>query len=150
MIVAALEDSERCAVLHPGFAGAFLFLRKHADGALPEGKHAVAGEYVFAIVSSAQGRGREASPLEAHRQYIDIQYIVRGTDRIGWKPLSRCKNEAAPFDVGKDCGFYADAPETWVDLPAGTFAVFFPEDAHAPLAGSGTVEKIVMKVRIAP
>jgi YhcH/YjgK/YiaL family protein len=144
MIVADIKDAERYAALHPGFAAAFAFLKERRG----EGKYALKGEDIFAIVSDCKGRGKKASPLEVHRRYIDIQYIQKGTDTIGWKPLGCCHRETASFDQAKDIGFFADEPESWLELAAGEFAVFFPEDAHAPLAGAGEVSKIVVKIAV--
>ena len=44
--------------------------------------------------------------------------------------------------------FFADQPLAWAALPPGKFMIFFPEDAHAPLAGSGDLHKAVMKFAI--
>jgi beta-galactosidase beta subunit len=33
-------------------------------------------------------------------------------------------------------------------LQPGSFAIFFPEDAHAPLSSTGRVHKIVVKVAV--
>ena len=55
---------------------------------------------------------------------------------------------AAAFDAAKDVGFFGDRPESWLSLPAGHFAIFFPDDAHAPLAGRGTLKKAIMKIAV--
>jgi len=63
-------------------------------------------------------------------------------------PTSWCQRLASDFEPGGDVAFYFDRPASWLIVPAGSFAVFFPADAHAPLAGHGEVFKAVVKVLI--
>lgn len=148
MILASLEVADRYAALHPGFAAAFAFLRTGQCDSLPLGKHALDGDRLFALIAEDAGRGRAGAPLEAHRRYIDIQYVVRGTDTMGWLPLERCRRPRGEFDIAKDIVFFDDAPAAWVDVPEGTFTIFFPDDAHSPLAGDGRPRKAVVKVAV--
>jgi beta-galactosidase beta subunit len=55
--------------------------------------------------------------------------------------------EKTPYDSGKDCVFFKDKSNFWFKLSKGSFVIFFPEDAHAPLAGNSRVKKAVIKVR---
>jgi biofilm protein TabA len=148
MIVDDLARAARYQGLHALFAQAFEFLRRPDLGALDDGKHAILGDRLLVIVARGQGRGREQSPLEFHRQYIDIQYVVEGTDCIGWLPTPSCQRVKNPYDADKDVGFFYDRPATWLTVSTGQFAVFFPDDAHAPLAGQGAVHKAVVKVAV--
>ncbi len=148
MIVDDLARAMRYAGLHPLFAQAFEFLRRPDTATLPDGKHTILGERLFALVARGEGRGREQSPLEFHRRFIDIQYVVAGADQIGWLPTPGCQRVSTPYDEEKDVGFYCDQPVTWLTLAAGQFAAFFPEDAHAPLGGQGAVHKAVVKVAV--
>lgn len=145
MIVDKLENAERYFGIHPSFASAFRFLREHANG-LPDGRHEIDGKRLYAISATSTGRGRTEARLEYHRRYIDIQFSVTGTDCIGWRPTSDCTEVEQSFDPEQDCGLLADEPLFWVPVPPGVFTVFFPEDAHAPLAGDGEVQKIVVKI----
>jgi YhcH/YjgK/YiaL family protein len=148
MLLDRLEDASRYAALHAGIAAGLEFLRQPGLDSLPDGRHGILGEQLFALVARQQGRGRDPSPLEFHRQYIDIQYVVAGHESIGWLPTADGRRIAIPYDPQRDIGFFRDRPETWLALSAGMFAVFFPEDAHAPLAGDGPVHKVVLKVRV--
>jgi YhcH/YjgK/YiaL family protein len=149
MIVDSLQNADRYAGLHPGLAEAFAFLRRGDLAALPVGRHEIHGQALYAIVARDTGRGREKSLLEFHRQYIDVQFVVEHQDLIGWLPTSLCERIATAWDEEKDIGFFYDRPETWVDVPAGYFAILFPEDAHAPMATTGPVHKVVVKVPVA-
>jgi len=149
MVLDELNNAPRYESLHPAFASAFRFLREHDCSRLAFGRYEIDGERVFAIIDREPGRGRQAARLEAHRRYIDVRFIIDGTDEVGWKPTGQCRSVATPYDGSRDLGFFADPPDAWVALPPGTFAIFFPEDAHAPLAGEGEVHKVIVKVRLA-
>ena len=146
MIAATLADSARYEALHPRFNEAFRFLQRRDLAELPDGRHEIVGTKLFAIVSREVGRGREASLLEHHRRYIDIQFVINGKDEIGWRPLQACTRVSQPYDEERDLGFFYDRPATWVEIQSGSFAIFFPEDAHAPLASDGPIQKVVLKV----
>ena len=148
MIFDHIDHAGRYEGLHPGFAAAFEFLRSSAIAELAVGKHDIDGQRLYVMISRDPGRGCEAAKLEAHRKYIDIQYLLDGTDLFGWKPLECCRQIDTPFDGDRDYGLFADTPDIWVPLPAGTFAVFFPEDAHAPLADVQPMVKAVVKVAV--
>lgn len=147
MILDTLSGARRYASLHRGFARAFAFLRKRNLAGLPDGRYPIAGERIYAVSSRDPGRGRQASPLEAHRKYIDIQYVVSGAEVIGWRDRKDCAGSGG-YRRARDIEFFKTEPAAWVKIPAGSFAVFFPEDAHAPLAGRGVVHKVVVKVAI--
>ena len=71
-----------------------------------------------------------------------------GSEEIGWRPKPLCQNVAQAYDKEKDIEYYGDRPELWFKVPPGYFVVFFPDDAHAPLAGSEKVVKAVVKVAV--
>ena len=96
-----------------------------------------------------KGRSRVEAKLETHRKYIDIQFVISGVDEMGWRPLPSCGKASTPYDAEKDAALFESAPDSWVAVGPGAFAVFFPEDAHAPLIGAGEpVRKLVVKVRV--
>jgi YhcH/YjgK/YiaL family protein len=148
MILAKLSEAERYTALHPLFGRALEYLRDTDLLALSPGMHSVQGEDLFAIVEACAGRTREAAKLESHRRYIDIQLVLEGVDEMGWKPLAECVKPVADFDTARDIRFYDDAPASWIATPAGSFCIFFPDDAHAPLVSDGMIRKVVMKIAV--
>jgi YhcH/YjgK/YiaL family protein len=148
MILDTLDHAMRYAPLHPRFPAAFEYLRSARLQDLAPGKHALDGDLLFVLLSHDPGRGREAARLESHRKYIDIQYVHQGNDLFGWKPVESCREIEMPYDPQRDLAFYRDTPDLWTPLPQGTFAIFYPEDAHAPLAGEGALVKAVVKIAI--
>ena len=146
MIVDRLDNAERYAPLHPGFRAAFEYLKSEAWKPLAAGKHGIDGKRLFVNMVVAPGKSRTGTRLEVHREYIDIQYAVDGTDEIGWEVTQRCAAPDGSFSAEKDIGFFKDAAALWVPVPPGTFAIFFPWDAHAPMGAAVPLRKAVVKV----
>ena len=148
VILDSLANAARYETLHPRFAAAFAWLRDADPAALTLGRHDVDGDNLYVNCDVKEGRTREGAQLETHRRTIDIQYTVDGSDEIGWLPAAACREVSAEYDEVKDIARFADAPAGWVTVPAGTFAIFFPEDGHAPLGGTGTIRKLIAKVAV--
>jgi YhcH/YjgK/YiaL family protein len=157
MILDRLLTSDRYTTLHPAFARAFAYLRDanwaRLTTAAREAKrhstrHPIDGDRMYVSIDCVEGRGREGARLEAHRRYIDIQFTIDGHEEIGWKPLVDCAVTSVVYDDAKDVMFFSDRPDSWLSLPAGHFAIFFPDDAHAPLAGRGYLTKAIVKIAL--
>ncbi|MBI5896156.1 MAG: YhcH/YjgK/YiaL family protein [Desulfobacterales bacterium] len=146
MILDVLENARHYLVMNKGFAKAIAFLLRPDLKELPVGKYEIDGERVYAMVSKDTGQKKEDALLETHEKYIDIQLILAGTDDIGWKPKSLCKQPSGEYDRKTDLQFFADTPNTWLSIQSGEFAIFFPEDAHMPLISSGRIHKVVVKI----
>lgn len=148
MIQDDLAQSSLYEPLHPGFRPAFEYLRGIGAEAPPEGRVSIDGDRLYALISRNQGKGKAGTRLETHNKYIDIQYTFSGTEQIGWTARQTLAQSSEGYDALKDIEFYAGKPESWATVTAGCFAIFFPSDAHAPLATEGTVFKIVVKVAV--
>ena len=148
MILDRLEQGDLYTSLHRYFSEAFAFLRQKGLAELPAGKHEIAGDDVYAMVIKDSGAPADEAKLEVHRKYIDIQFLVTGTDRMGWKSKDLCVNSHSDYDPETDAELFSDTSSSWVDVEPGCFAVFFPEDAHAPGRGNGDFHKVVVKVAV--
>jgi YhcH/YjgK/YiaL family protein len=148
MILDVLDNAHRYLALHKGFVLAFEFLRRSDLQKLPEDTYEIDGERVYAMVAKDPGRKREDALLEAHEKYIDIQLVLAGTDTMGWKPKSLCQQPVEGYNSEADIQFFEDEPDAWLPTPSGTFAIFFPEDAHMPLISSGQIHKVVVKIAV--
>jgi len=148
MILDVLENAERYVGAHPALATAFAFLRRPDLALLPDGRVELDGDRLFALVQCPAGRGRAGARLEAHRKYADIQFVVSGREEYGWRARAEAPVVTEPYDEARDIEFFGGAPTLWLPAPPGVFTVFFPDDLHAPLAGSGHLQKVVIKVRV--
>lgn len=149
MIVDSLKNAPRYAGLHPLFARAFEYISQSDLLNIEVGKYDIA-EGLLAIVSEKNGMTAEEScaKFECHNANIDIQLCIRGCETLGWKPRGACKQEREAYNPDKDVQFYTDNPDMFFQLNDGQFAVFFPEDVHAPMIGDGIIKKLVIKVKI--
>jgi len=148
MIVDYLENAHTYMKTHPRFPEAFDFLSRQDLAELPDGKHEISGDQIFAMVSNRNGISRDDAKLEAHRKFIDIQYVLSGTEDMGWKNKSRCSKSEKNYDSESDAEFFRDRSDCWITVKPGSFAAFFPQDAHAPLVSSGKLHKVVVKVAV--
>lgn len=148
MILDKLTNSERYTCMHPLFTEAFRYLQQTDLSKAPAGVHDIKGKELFAIVSEASGIAKQEAKLEVHRKYIDIQYIITGTDHMGWKDLEQCGPPNDPYQAERDAAFFADITDNWFNVPAGSFAIFYPDDAHAAMVTDKVVRKVVLKIAV--
>jgi biofilm protein TabA len=148
MIIDSLDNIDKYKALHPRFAKAFDYLRTVDLATIEPGKYPVDGTDIHASVSAKQGVTKEAAKFEAHDHYIDIQVCPSGSETLGWRSRSTCSNVKEAYNAEKDVTFFSDKPDTYFQLQAGQFAIFFPEDVHAPMIGEGEIKKLVIKVKL--
>ena len=151
MIIDTLANAEKYTSIHPLFAQAFAYINSQNLADLPIGKFDVA-DGLKAIVAEKAGMAAEESiaKFECHNNNIDIQLCISGNETIGWKPRNTCISQKGEYNPEKDVVFYNDAPDMYFNLTDSQFAIFFPEDVHAPMiaVNDQPVKKLVMKVKI--
>ena len=148
MIIDSLKKSARYEQLNPRFKKAFDYLKSLDFANLEPGKMELEGRDLHVSISNSNLKTKENAKLEVHDNYIDIQLPVSKAEGFGWTYRGNLKKEAAPFNTEKDIQFFEDESETYFTVEPGNFAIFFPEDGHAPCIGDGQVLKIVVKVRV--
>lgn len=106
---------------------------------------------VKAIVSEYETKVKNEVGYEAHRKNIDIQYLLKGEERIACLPIEKLK-ETTPYSEEKDAAFFtASIQSQEMTIGNGYFAIFFPQDGHMPQLSVGEpmkVKKVVVKVEI--
>lgn len=127
-----------------------LFVRD-ADPNLELGEYNVNGN-VKAIVSEYKTIENFERGYEAHKHVIDIQYPLKGLERVKWSPIAGM-DVNIPYDEEKDRTFYKNphVQGTYVDIGNGIFAIMFPEDGHGPQHYVGKpelIKKLTMKIFI--
>ena len=149
MIVDTIDNAVKYFGVHPLFEKAFGYINE-TDLANAEGRFEIDGENLKAIYANKDGMTAEQSTakFECHNRHIDIQLCINGVETIGWKPQEKCITPKGEYNPEKDVQFYNDAPDMFFQLTDGQFAIFFPEDVHAPMIGEGAIKKLVIKVKI--
>lgn len=150
MIIDSLVSAQTYAGLHPLFAQAFTWIAQTDLAALEPGKYPIDGDNLKAIISEKNGMTAEEScaKFECHNKHIDIQVVLNGQEKIGWKPRPSCLEQKGDYNPEKDVLFYNDAPDMFFELSTGQFVIFYPEDVHAPMinVNDEAVRKLVIKV----
>ncbi|WP_299757493.1 YhcH/YjgK/YiaL family protein [uncultured Pontibacter sp.] len=148
MVLDKLSNTARYTCMHPLFAQAFSYLQETDLASIATGVHEIDGKNLFAIISEDKGIAKENAKLEVHRKYIDIQYVISGTDHMGWKDLAECSQPNDPYNEARDAAFFPDKTQNWFDVPAGSFTIFYPDDAHAAMITDQVVRKVVLKIAV--
>lgn len=103
---------------------------------------------VKAIVSEYETKVKNEVGYEAHRKNIDIQYLLKGEERVACLPVEKLK-ETKPYSEEKDAAFFtASVQPMEMTLGDGYFAIFFPQDGHMPQLCVNDEPMIVKKVVI--
>jgi biofilm protein TabA len=148
MILDTISNIDKYACLHPRFAKAFEFVKGLALESLEAGqKFEIDGKDIHASVTAKDGLEAGDAKFEAHDNHFDIQICPSANETIGWSPRDVVKEIKTPYNSEKDVTFFADKPHTYFQLKASEFAIFFPEDVHAPMIGDGVIKKLVVKIR---
>ncbi len=150
MIIDNLLNAEKYFCIHPLFAKAFEYIKTQNLETIEVGRYEINSDLLKAIVSDKPGMTTEESiaKFECHEKHIDIQLCINGKEQIGWKPRQSCIQPKGDYDQEKDVSFYNDAPDMYFQLSNNQFAIFFPEDVHAPMIGEDRIKKMVIKVKI--
>ncbi len=94
---------------------------------------------------------KEHQKWEAHRKYIDIQYVIKGKERMGFGKKEDFTKVLIPYDKEKDIEFLDGDKYDYIDVKEGEFVIFFPEDIHAPMLSVDkdiAIKKVIIKVPV--
>ena len=150
-----IDTLKNCAIyygVHPRFEQAFDFIKKACADNLPVGKYEIDGKNLYAMVQEYDSKAPENAKFEAHKNYIDIQYIISGTENMQALDVA----DATPnteYNAEKDVIFFENTDKATTGLFTNEgFAIFFAHDVHRPgmatEKGSEPIRKIVVKVKI--
>ncbi len=152
MVFDNLKNCELYFGMHPRFKEAFDFIKKAIADNLPAGKYEIDGKELWASVQEYTSKLESEAKAEAHKNYIDIQYIVSGVEVIEGFDIARAIPKSE-YNDAKDVMFYEDDTQAAKGiLNADEYGIFFPRDVHKPgmcLDGKqDSVKKIVVKVKV--
>ena len=91
----------------------------------------------------------DLAPMEAHEQFIDVQMVLAGEEKIYVTPKAPL-TVTEPYHAEKDIAFYAWEHAEAVTYAAGEAVVLYPEEAHLPCRAAGepmTIKKAVLKLK---
>lgn len=146
MVVDKLENLEKYVSLNPLFAQAVEFLKSTDLDAHEIGKITLKEGELMVNFSQTRPKTKEEAKLETHNQFIDIQIPLSGVEVMGYTPRTDLPEEE--YNAEKDITFYKGLAKDYLIITPGMFAIFFPQDGHAPGVTSDGVKKVIVKVRV--
>jgi YhcH/YjgK/YiaL family protein len=149
MIVDRIEDAEIYKRLSPNLAKAIEFLQTANLSSMKIGKFPIDGDNIIANISEYKTKDEEQTKWEAHRQYIDIQYLISGKELIGYAQLKEMVT-IEEYNAEKDV-LFLNGDGNYVTIQGPIFIILFPQDVHRPciiLGKSELVKKLVIKVKV--
>jgi YhcH/YjgK/YiaL family protein len=149
MILDKIENASLYKEIHKGINTALHYIQNTNFSEVPNGKHDIEGEDVFAIVKEYETKNIDHSLLEAHIKYIDVHFIADGIEQLGITTLLNQKPTKL-YDAVDDYMLFKESYDL-ITLNKGMFAILFPDDIHIPEIKSGSiskVKKVVIKVKM--
>ncbi len=151
MVYDNLKNCAKYYALHPNFKKAFDFITDALAEKKPLGKYEIDGKDVYAMIMEYETKNIDDCKFEAHRKYIDIQYLIKGTEVMQITDTANLET-TVEYDFEKDIEFYGNYDKAGqIAVDSNEFVVFFPHDAHRPsisFNGSEMIKKIVVKVAV--
>ena len=98
-------------------------------------------------MTQTKPKTKEQAKLETHKDFIDIQIPVSGLEIMGYTPAAELP--AATYNAEKDITLWEEGrlADSYVNARPGMFAIFFPQDGHAPGITPDGVKKVIVKVK---
>jgi YhcH/YjgK/YiaL family protein len=130
---------------------AFSFLKNNDLSKLELKRYDIDGDNLYATISEYSTKNEETTNFEAHRKYIDIQYVISGKEIMNVAPITTIKDVVTPYDETKDIEFVTVAKKVNYMASQDYFFIFFPDDVHRPGLKIGVnlpVRKIVIKLKV--
>ena len=127
------------------------YMESHSLENLEPGRYDVDGDKVYVLIQEKDTRPAGVAKWEGHKNYVDIQYLLKGAEALGSQDADALK-VSVPYNAEKDIVFFEDNGKgSFLHANPGDFAVFFPTDANMPLRAEGDkpapVKKAVIKVK---
>lgn len=130
---------------------AFTFLKNNDLSKLEIKRYEIDGDNAYAPVSEYLSKNEDVAKFEAHKNYIDIQYVISGIEQMSVAPYSALDSITVPYDPAKEVEFMTVKESKHFKATPENFFIFFPSDIHRPglkIGENAMVKKIVVKVKV--
>lgn len=128
------------------------YLEKNDLKVFDNGRYDILGDDVYVNVQDYTSKPETQGKWEAHKKYIDIQFMIKGTERIGVGEIDNYQTTEA-YDESKDLEFLAVANDNYqfINMNENDFIILYPQDVHMPQIAMNTpsyIKKAVVKISI--
>lgn len=147
MVIDTLDNLCKYVSLNSLFTDVADFIRNNDLNNLEQGKHQIKGADLFVNVQTVKGKTKETALLETHKKMIDIQIPLSVPETFGYTPLRDLPS--ADYNKEKDITKYEGLAENYITCKLGEFAIFFPQDGHAPcISDANEIKKAIFKIKV--
>lgn len=147
MILDSLDNLHKYVALNPRIQKVVDFIKANDLAAVPSGKVQIDGDDVFGNFQTLKGKTKEEAKLETHNVMLDIQVPFNTAESMGYTP--RRDLPQGEYNDVNDITFYEGLAEQYITVHPGEFAIFLPQDGHAPcIAPDKEIQKVIFKVKL--
>ncbi len=149
MIVDDIENLFKYECINNNFKKVIQFIDSNDLKNMPAGSYEIIGKDIYVNIDEYETKSETESMPEAHKNYIDIQIVLFGHEKIGYANLKNAKT-TIEYNKEKDIAFYK-ANSEYLKAEEGRFFVFFPQDVHHPCITDNVkskIKKAVFKIKI--
>ena len=147
MILDTLDRLDKYGFISPMMDKVLDFFRKTDLSTLAPGRIDLQGDDLFVNVNRQGAQTRNEVPIEAHREYIDIQVPISSDEEMGFISAPFMPAPSKEYDSDRDVAFYPGLCDTYLNVRKGMFVVFFPGEGHAPAITKDGILKLIVKIR---
>lgn len=150
MVIDHVHQAALYYKLHPGIEAALRYIQATDFTKVDNGTYPIDGDQLFAIVQEYDTKDPSSEKLEAHKKYIDVQFMIHGQEQMGHALLNK-QVTTRDYRTEDDFMLFDEAPDFFSVVTEGMFTIFFPPDLHMPCIlhqRSSHVKKVVVKVSI--
>lgn len=131
---------------------ALKYLEQNDLKELENGRYDILGDDIYVNIQDYTSKPETQGKWEAHRKYIDIQIMVKGSEKIGVGEIDNFQTSEA-YDEGKDLEFLSATNDNYqfINMNENDFIILYPQDVHMPQIALNTpsyVKKAVVKISI--
>ncbi len=150
MIFDSIENASKYFILGERIKKGFDFLLNTDLENLKPDRYEIENDEIFANVQILTTKNKEDKKWEAHRKYLDIQYLIKGRECMGYGLLQNFKT-SVEYDDKNDIEFLSGDKFNYINLSKGEFVIFYPDDVHAPVLNvdeNKEIKKVIVKIKI--
>lgn len=146
MIIDTIDNIDKYAALNPLFAAVAEYIAQNDIASHEPGKVEICGKDLYVNYAVSAGKTKEQARIETHNVMIDIQIPISAPEKMGYTPREELPE--AEYNEAKDITFYTGLAKQYVTVYPGSFAIFFPQDGHAPcITPEDEIKKVIFKVK---
>ena len=153
MIFDRLSDCKKYYILGDRIKRGFEFLLNSNLKDMVDGRYEIENDKIYANIQSLKTKPIKDKKWEAHRKYIDIQYVIKGKEKMGFAILDDFNKTVEEYDIDKDITFLDTDKNyyNYINIQEGDFIIFYPNDVHAPMLAYDEpeeIKKVIVKIAL--